>query len=260
MLDFGCKTAATKAMAQLMIDYKKFNKSIMQYAIKGFYELDTPPKMTCRFVFLNRLEKKTKTVPFLMGFSSDDEVTIDYLEDTAELVDELRKTVQAWYGCGIKSRKTINYNAAYPSKATVKAMVRETIEDERVRELFLGLLDEPRPTQEEAVCIESILNGSFVVKTTSCTAFHYCPQLLEFGFPKSKSKACLLNRTLWDDLIRRTEAKGHSRRDVLAKFILVWAAMDGSILHDRLEVIIPDDPQMITFFREIFHEQQEGVP
>ena len=106
--------------------------------------------------------------------------------------------------------------------------------------------------------MESILNGSFFFTTQSTTAFHFCPQLLEFGFPASHSNACRLNRELWNKLIERAVAQGHSRRDTLAKFLLVWAAMDGSILSSYFETIIPDDAEMIAFFREIYDELHQG--
>lgn len=104
------------------------------------------------------------------------------------------------------------------------------------------------------------MNGTFFFKTQSTTAFHYIPEMLELGFPSSKSKASRLNIKLFEDLVIRARAQGRSRRDTLALFILVWAAMDGSILKNQLVVLINDDKKMIKFFRDIIHELHEGVP
>eukprot|EP00977_Amphora_coffeiformis_P004551 scaffold982_cov169-Amphora_coffeaeformis.AAC.4 len=107
--------------------------------------------------------------------------------------------------------------------------------------------------------VEAILNGTFVVSTNSDTAFHFSPEMLEFGFPPSHSNACCLNRTKWDELLDRAVAKRYSRRDTLTKFLLVWSAMYGSMLKDRLTAIIPDNPVMISLFREILYELHDGI-
>ena len=270
-IEFGCKTAATKAMADLMIDFKRVNKEIMQFSCGNNYDCDAPPKMSCRIQFRGRgtgqgatRRSQSKYDASLNNFSADDLETIYYLEDTAEELDELRKKVQDWYkdnlGCGVTQRYTTTHcNVRYAPKPLVRQMIVETLRDDTLRNLFLGLLDQANPNADDQLRIKSILNGSFFFSTMSYTAFHFCPQLLEFGFPSSHSTACALNRALWDNLIASAVAQGHSRRDVLSMFILVWAAMDGSIFKEYLQVIIPDNAEMIAFFHEIIHELHEGV-
>ena len=108
-------------------------------------------------------------------------------------------------------------------------MIDQCIQDQHINQILHGFLDDPAPTAEVELCVESILNGSVRMETYSCTAFYYCLELLEFGFPSSKSQACKLNRTMFDRLIAKGIERGLSRRDMIAKFLLVWAAMDGSI-------------------------------
>ena len=60
--------------------------------------------------------------------------------------------------------------------------------------------------------------------------------------------ACWFNLEQWNNLIALAVPQGHNRCDILVKFLLVWAAMDGSIVDSCFEVLIPDDPEMIAFF------------
>ena len=47
---------------------------------------------------------------------------------------------------------------------------------------------------------------------------------------------------------------------LLSKFLLIWAAMDGSVLRTVFNVIVPDNEEMIDFFKEIITKLHEGVP
>ena len=152
---------------------------------------------------------------------------------------------------------------SYPSVDVVCQLIKEIIRDHHVRELFFDILSEKIPaqdqTQKDLLRREAILNGSFYMTTQCYTACYYIPQLLEYGFPSSMSRICNLNQALWDKTIEMAKEQGHTKRDTLAKFILVWAAMDGSILSGRFEVIVPDDETMIKFFVEIITYLHEGV-
>ena len=270
VINFGCKSAATSAMADLMMDYKKVNKTIMDFSSYGDYDTNTAPSMSCAVVFHDRAKKKSKRIQFLEGFSADDKDTIEYLEDIAEELDILRKMVQDWYkeaygrNCGVVARYTAKDDVGFPSRELIKEMVNETLHDETLCDLFISLLkNESYPDlspDANKLFVEAILNGTFFFKTMSTTAFHYIPELLAFGFPSSKSQACLLNLDLWNDLLERANAQGHSRRDTLALFLLVWAAMDGSIGEHKFTVIIAEDPTTIRFFHDIFNELHQGTP
>lgn len=265
VINFTCKTAATQAMADLMIDYKKFNKPIMEFTAPHGYDCDSPPRMSSALVFNNQSKTKTKKTGFFNQYMADDEGTIEHLQEAADQLDALRGKIQDWYrintGTGVISRQTRGFGMPYVARRVVKRLVEATLEEPLLRNLFLGLLDCPTVDRDEGdqVRVEAILNGSFYFTTDSTTAFFYCAHLTEFGFPSSRSNACKLNRQLWNDLMERSVALGHSRQDTLAKFLLVWAAMDGSILKDYFAVIVPNDPDMIAFFRDIFTELHDGM-
>ena len=230
-------------MADLMMDYKKVNKTIMDFSSNGNYDTNAAPSMSCSVVFHDRAKKKSKRISFLIGFSADDKDTILYLEDIAEELDTLRKMVQDWYkevygpDCGVVARYTVKHGVGFPSRERVKEMVNETLQDETLREFFISLLDESSPglsPAENRLLVEAILNGTFFFSTQSTTAFHYIPQLLAFGFPSSKSQACRLNQSLWNDLLARAIAQGRSRRDTFYYYF------------HRSEIEILDEKQLTT--------------
>jgi hypothetical protein len=263
VVNFTCKDAATRAMAELMIDYKRVNKLVQQYTAIYAYDLDAAPNLSVQVHFRNRAYKKSIVDSFVNVFPADDSDTVDLVEDIADDLDDLRKQVQDWYGdtynYGVNERK-MALQTPYPAKRIVISMVKKTIQDGTLRDHLLSILEDPTPDADNELRIQSLLNGSFFMRTQSTTAFHFIPQLLEFGFPSSGSNACCFNQDMWSKLIRSAVQQGHQRRDVLAKFLLVGAAMDGSILSNRFEVIVPDNVSMIAFFRRIFEELHEGVP
>lgn len=151
LVDFVCKSAATKAMADLMIDYKRVNKTIMQFSKYGDYDLDAPPFMSCAVRFHNRTKTKSKTIGFLSGFACDDNDTIMYLQHIAEELDILRKRVYAWYKneygseCGVVARYTADESIGYPASDIVKKMVNESLSDDVLKDLFINLLNKTSP-------------------------------------------------------------------------------------------------------------------
>ena len=260
LIDFGSKTAATRAMLELMVDYKQMNSVIMENCYnQEDYDCDEPISSSAAVVFESRDKKKTKKQLWL-HFTSEDDGDIDHAERCADELDSLRKIIQGWYtrDCGVVKRRTSHHGVPYPSTEFVVQMVRNTITDVDLQSLFLNLLSKTSPSGDEKLCIEGILNGTFFAINQSTVAFHWCYDMLLFGFPSSRSNACVFNRTLWDDLLARASRKGHSRRYMLSKFILVWAAMDGSIMDTYFYIIIPDNDEMITFFREILIELHDG--
>ena len=263
VINFGCKAAATHAMADLMIDYRVMNKHIMQHSCSSNYDCDAPPNITASVTFESRDKKSTESEGWYYSFTANDKGDMDGIEAAGEELDLLRWHIQQKYkeedeNCGVVARRTTHYNVPYLSKDVVRNLVDENLNNESLRDLFLELLDKTTPNAKEQHCIQSILNGTFFARVQCTVAFHWCPELLKFGFPSSHSNVCNLNMELWNDLLARAEAKGFSRRRMLAKFILVWAAMDGSILRNCLTVIIPDNPAMIKFFEDIITELHEG--
>ena len=77
VINFVCKTAATKAMADLMIDYKKANKNIMKYSCSDDYDCDAPPRMSSLVIFENRAKTKTRSIYVHSDFSAGDKSKIE---------------------------------------------------------------------------------------------------------------------------------------------------------------------------------------
>lgn len=146
-------------------------------------------------------------------------------------------------------------------KVLPREMVQEELRDDQASQYFLYLLINPNSNKGDRQWIEGILNGSFVFRTECTKAFHFCPKLFELGV-SSKSLQCLwINCFLWDCRHWLVEEKvRYNSCDVLAKFLLVWAAMDVSIMPTQFSVILPLNQEMITFFRSIFTELRKGVP
>lgn len=218
LVDFGSKTAATRAMLELMDDYKEINSIIVKNCYdENDYDCNKPIHAHAAVAFERRDKKKTKKEHWF-SFSSKDDGDIDHVEQYADELDELRKIIQNWYNCGVVERRTSHHGVSYPPMGWVGQMVNKTITDEHLRSLFLDLLSQASPSDSDSdkLCIEGILNGSFFAITNATVAFHWCYEMLLFGFPSSRSNVCVLNRALWNKLLNCASRKGYSRRYMLS--------------------------------------------
>jgi hypothetical protein len=132
IINFTCKAAATRAMADLMIDYKKVNKLVQQYTAVNAYDLDAAPNLSVQVYFRNRVYKQSIHDSFVNLFPADDSDTVELVEDIADDLDDLRKQVQDWYcdtvDSGVIQPHDQNLHP-YPSKRIVTRSVKDTIED-----------------------------------------------------------------------------------------------------------------------------------
>eukprot|EP00977_Amphora_coffeiformis_P004552 scaffold982_cov169-Amphora_coffeaeformis.AAC.5 len=138
----------TKALVDLMIDYKKCNKTIMQFSCNEYYDLDAPPNVSTSVQFRSREGKLSKRAVFMSNYPTNDRDTIEYIQDISKDVDELRKEIQDWYDCGVVVRQTTHNDVPYPSKEIVKQKIGENIHDTILLDIFLGVLDKPEPNKE----------------------------------------------------------------------------------------------------------------
>ena len=259
----------TAAAADIMMAFRELNREFAKFtegANGSKYDSTEPPKLTTEITFVDRRRQNSKQTAFVSNYLATDKDTIDCVSETSRQMDQLRDRVQAWYKeheenpCGVKARRTTHSGVPYPRKEDVKEWIDAIIEDEDLCAYLKDLLDIPYPNPEDAIRIESLRNGTFYVRTRCDVAFHWCPQLIEFGFPSSKSLACKLNRDLFYSVVEKGVEQGFSRRDLLSSFLVTWAGLDGSINGNRFEIIIPDDQEMEDFFVEILTELHEGQP
>ncbi|KAL3941985.1 MAG: hypothetical protein SGARI_000414 [Bacillariaceae sp.] len=263
----ACATdATTKALADYAISAKKFNNDTVQlYAHSSGYDHAAPPKIKTSLVFSTR-SKKTSIRMLLHSYDATDKEMLDHIETVSNTVDALRKKVYKEYDCGVTSRQDggANTDCAFCSIQKVKELVEETIVDAEWKAIFMGILDgtlkkvNDREFDEDdlGVMVEALRNGTVFVGSASETAWHWIPDILKFGFPSSHALYCEFNRELWDRLISLVP----DRRKALALFVMIWAALDGSILKGYVGVLIPDDDEVQEFFYEIIKELHDGEP
>ena len=124
---------------------------------------------------------------------------------------------------------------------------------QEVRGTFLVILNNPSPYAGEKILQEAILNGSFKFFKSS-TTFPFIAEVKNFQFGSSKTKVLGFNRERFDRFVDKAVEKGVPRKEALGTFIAAWAGWDGSMFTKYVEVILPDDGNVVKLFCDIFKE------
>ena len=256
------KMEETASMASTMMDTKTIANNMNRFVCRPDYDCDASPRITTRITFSNRSFTEHKSETFLARFDCTDDDTIEHVMRLGAQGIACRKEIQALYKamhgeeCGIERRKRDAEHGAVENPPTdvVRDIIVSTMEEGDLRDLFLDILDNPN-SDRKVFYRESILNGSFRFFSKSYSSFPFMDEIAKYQWSSSHTKSKGFDRALMDATIQAgVDELGLHRHDILAYFVAAWAGWDGSFQKNYFEVLVPDDAEILQYFRDIFKE------